>query len=98
MNSGRDKSRHGRSSTPVARGEIDKAIAEYERLIGFDPKREERRLIHPKCHYRLARLYERKGLNEKAAAEFRKSPAIWKNADAGLPERVDAKKSLATFS
>jgi tetratricopeptide (TPR) repeat protein len=75
--------------------ELDKAIAEYERLITFDPKSENRRLIHPKYHYRLAKLYEEKGLKEKAIGEFEKFLELWKDADKGIPQTIDAKSRLA---
>ncbi|MCX6574827.1 MAG: tetratricopeptide repeat protein, partial [Candidatus Aminicenantes bacterium] len=79
----------------VKRGEIDKAIAEYERLISFDPTREERFLIHPLYHYRLAKLYEQKGAKTKAVEQYQKFLVIWKDADADRPEAADAKKRLA---
>jgi serine/threonine protein kinase/tetratricopeptide (TPR) repeat protein len=77
------------------KGERDKAIEEYERLIRFDPDRWERFLIFPEYHYRLAKLYEEKGAKTKAIKEYNKFLEIWKNADKDLPELIDAKNRLA---
>ena len=76
-------------------GEIDKAIAEYKRLIVFDPQGEERYLIHPKYYYRLAQLYEQKGLKMNAIEHYEKFLDLWKDADPGMAEVEDAKKRLA---
>lgn len=76
-------------------GELDKAISEYERLTTFNPKSNDTRLIHPKYHYRLAKLYEEKGLKKKAIGELEKFLELWKNADKELPEFIDANNRLA---
>lgn len=77
------------------KGEIDKAISEYERLITFDPERESRFLIHPKYHYRLAGLYEEKGWGGKAIEHLEKSLDLWKDADSGIAEVENARKRLS---
>jgi len=77
------------------KGKSDEAIAEYERLITFDPDSKDRRLIHPKYHFWLANLYEEKGWKGKAIEHYRKFLDFWQDADSGLTEVEDARKRLA---
>jgi tetratricopeptide (TPR) repeat protein len=77
------------------KGDIDRAIAEYEKLTDPDPNKRGRSLIIPLWRYELAKLYEQKGLKANAIAQYEKFLEIWKNADADRPELIDAKKRLA---
>jgi tetratricopeptide (TPR) repeat protein len=76
-------------------GEIEKAIAEYERLTTFDPDSRNRLLVHPKNYYRLAKLYEQQGDTNKAIENCEKFLTFWKDADPGIAELEDARKRLA---
>jgi tetratricopeptide (TPR) repeat protein len=79
-------------------GNIDKAIEAYQKLLTFDPKGQDRRMQVPIYHYRLAKLYDAKGLKEQARAEYRKLLEDWKDADSGIPELTDANKRLDSSS
>ena len=81
----------------IKKGAIDKAIIEYEKIVTFDPKSSDRRLILPKYHYALAKLYEQQALREKAVQQYERFLTLWKNADSGLPELKDAKSRLMTL-
>jgi len=84
----------GKAQAYAKKNEIDKAITEYQRLITFDPSSVDRRLIHPKYYYRLAKLYEKKGDTAKARENYEKFLDLWKDADSGIAEVEDARRKL----
>ncbi len=68
----------------------DEAIAEYERILKINPN-------YPLAQYHLAQAYERKGQREQARAAYDRFLNNWKEADADLPEVIEAKKRLSAF-
>jgi tetratricopeptide (TPR) repeat protein/tRNA A-37 threonylcarbamoyl transferase component Bud32 len=77
-------------------GKLDEAIAEYEKVTTVDPAAVAfRPLVHPFGHLRLGKLYEQKGLREKAIEQYELALSYWKDADPGLGPVIDARTSLA---
>lgn len=76
------------------KGDLDRAVAEYRKLLTIDSSNQVRYLIHPLYHYRLGRILEEKGDKAGAAVEYRKFLEYWKDADASHPELTDARKRL----
>jgi tetratricopeptide (TPR) repeat protein len=80
----------------LKKGEIDKAIAEYEKLTTFDPTTVATSpLVHPFGHLRLAKLYEAKGMRERAIEQYEKALGYWTDADEGLSPVKEAREGLS---
>lgn len=75
----------------AAKGESFKAIAQYEQLITVDALAGDRRLAHPKYHYRLAELYEAKGWDERASERYSAFLRAYGHADEGISEVKSAR-------
>jgi serine/threonine protein kinase/Tfp pilus assembly protein PilF len=77
------------------KGESDKAIAEYEKLTISDPAEVAYQpLVHPFSHLKLAKLYEAKGMRERAIEQYEKALGYWTGADEGLLPVEEARKGL----
>jgi len=81
----------------LKKGELDKAAAEYRKLMTIDPRNRFRCLIPPLYHYRLGRILEEKADKAGAAGEYRKFLEYWKDADKIHLEPADARKRLAVL-
>ena len=79
------------------KGNIDNAIAAYEQLIFSNASQRRQSIIHPLARYRLAKLYEEKGLKAKAIEQYQRIVELWKDADKGLAEVEDARNRLAAL-
>ena len=77
------------------KGDLEKAVAEYERLTTVDPKNRLRMLISPLYHYRFGRVLEEKGEKDRARLEYEKFLKYWAVADPRFVELKDARARLA---
>ncbi len=81
----------------LRKGQLDKAIAEYEKLTAPDPVAREHELIHPLSRFRLAELYEKKGESAKALKQYKTLSLIWKDADPDFAEARKVRERLAAL-
>jgi tetratricopeptide (TPR) repeat protein len=72
---------------------IDSAIAAYERALRKPPHYLVP--IIPRYYYRVARLYEQKGMKEKAIENYTTFLKVWGKADPIYKEPADARARLA---
>jgi len=79
------------------KGALDKAAAEYRKLLTVDPANQVRYLMSPLYHYRLGRVLEEKGDRAGARTEYAKFLTGWKDADPSHPELADARRRLASI-
>jgi tetratricopeptide (TPR) repeat protein len=78
-------------------GDLDKAQAEYTRILDLVFLKVYYGYIISKSNYELAKIFEQKGKTEKAKEYYKEFLDIWKEADEDLPELSDAKKRLANL-
>jgi len=80
-----------------ASGNMDKAQAEYERIVSSSSGRINSGDVYALSFYELGKIYEQKEWKGKAIEHYEKFLDLWKDADPGFPEVEDAKKRLAAL-
>jgi serine/threonine protein kinase/Tfp pilus assembly protein PilF len=78
----------------VAADRVDEAVAEYKKMVEFDPDDPVLYLIPPVYHYRLGVLYEQVGRVDKAKEQYERFLELGKGADPELEEVKDARRRL----
>ena len=76
-------------------GDLEKARQEYEKIITLTAGRVYYGDIYAKSFYMLGKIYEQQGNTAKALKHYEKFLDLWQDADPGIAEVEDAKKSLA---
>ncbi len=71
-------------------GQLDEAIAEYERVLRLNPN-------YPLAQYHLGQAHDQKGQGDRARSEYEQFLRIWKDADADIPEVIAAWKRLTAL-
>jgi serine/threonine protein kinase len=87
-------SRDGLARVEVARGNRAAAIEEYRRLTAVGPGARSSGMLEPRHVLQLARLLDEGKDDFGAQVEYRRFLALWANADAGLPELIEARQAL----
>jgi tetratricopeptide (TPR) repeat protein len=83
------------ASAYIQLGNLENALAEYERITALTTGRLPFGDVYAKSFYMLGKIYEEKGWKGKAIEHYEKFLSLWKDADPGIAEVEDAKKRLA---
>ena len=76
-------------------GDLEKSREEYQKTTKLTVGRLYYGDIYAKSFYMLGKIYEQKGWKGKAIEHYEKFLDLWKEADPGIAEVVDARKRLA---
>jgi serine/threonine protein kinase/tetratricopeptide (TPR) repeat protein len=76
-------------------GDLENALREYERVVSLSTGRQGWGDLYAKSFYMLGIIYEQLDNRGKAIENYEKFLDLWKDADPGIAEVEDAKKSLA---
>jgi tetratricopeptide (TPR) repeat protein/TolB-like protein len=83
--------RDGVARAKAARGDLAGAIAEYRALLTVNAESPWTAMLEPRYVLALARLLEKSGDRDGARREYQRAAALWKNADPGLPDVIEAR-------
>jgi tetratricopeptide (TPR) repeat protein len=75
-------------------GDSAKALEEYKRIASLTFSRMWDGDIYAKSFYMMGMIYERMDRKTKAAENYGRFLELWKDADPGIPEVIDARKRL----
>ncbi len=76
------------------KGRLDEAVAQLEKALSRYDDDRVWSFNAVKAYYLLGLAYEKSGWNKKAIEQYEEFLDIWKDADPGIPEVVDAKERL----
>ena len=78
-------------------GNPDKAAETYNRIAALTTGRLENGDVYAKSFYMIGKIYEQKGEKARAIENYQKFLSLWKEAEPGLPELVDASTRLSAL-
>jgi len=75
-------------------GNLTKALEEYKKITSLTFPRIWDGDIYAKSFYMMGKIYESMGKKDEAREAYGRFLELWKDADPGIPEFIDAKKRL----
>ena len=78
-------------------GDVEQAREDYEKILSLAAGRLYYGDIYAKSLYMLGRIYQEKDWEGKAIEHYDKFLHLWREADPGIPEIIDAKKRRAAL-